>query len=86
MDHLHLFKIFSCRGSRYLAERIASHLGLPLGLLSVTTFSDGEFQPAFDESVRVQPFLLSNLHFLLLIIFLNYYSPLTQPKEHLPTK
>jgi len=52
MDHLHLFKNFSCRGSRYLAERIASHLGLPLGLLSVTTFSDGEFQPAFDESVR----------------------------------
>ena len=52
MDHLHLFKVFSCRGSRYLAERIASHLGLPLGLLSVTTFSDGEFQPAFDESVR----------------------------------
>ena len=35
-----------------MPERISSHLGLPLGLLSVTTFNDGEFQPAFDESVR----------------------------------
>ncbi len=52
MDHLHLFKVFSCRGSRYLAERIAAHLGTTLGASSVTEFSDGEFQPAFDESVR----------------------------------
>lgn len=52
MDHLHLFKIFSCRGSRYLAEQIAKNLGTSLGASSVTVFSDGEFQPAFDESVR----------------------------------
>ncbi len=52
MDHQHQIKIFSCRGSRYLAERIAASLKLDLGKSSVTVFSDGEFQPAFEESVR----------------------------------
>jgi ribose-phosphate pyrophosphokinase len=45
-------KIFSCRSSRYLAQRIAGELGIELGKSSVTEFSDGEFQPCFDESVR----------------------------------
>ncbi len=45
-------KIFSCRASRHLAQRIADELGITLGKSSVTEFSDGEFQPAFDESVR----------------------------------
>jgi len=45
-------KIFSCRSSRILAEKIASSLGVELGQSSVTSFSDGEFQPCFDESVR----------------------------------
>src|SRR4030043_2155888 len=45
-------KIFSCRSSRILAERIAVSLGVELGKSSVTSFSDGEFQPCFDESVR----------------------------------
>ncbi|MFO7756826.1 MAG: ribose-phosphate pyrophosphokinase [Bacteroidales bacterium] len=45
-------KIFSCRGSRYIAENIAGHLGVRLGESSVTEFSDGEFQPRIDESVR----------------------------------
>lgn len=45
-------KIFSCRSSRSLAEKIAANLGLELGKSSVTFFSDGEFQPCFDESVR----------------------------------
>lgn len=52
MYHQHQIKIFSCRGSRYLAEKIAKNLGLELGKSSVTVFSDGEFQPALDESVR----------------------------------
>jgi ribose-phosphate pyrophosphokinase len=52
MDHQHQIKIFSCRSSRYLAERIATSLKLDLGKSSVTVFSDGEFQPAFEESVR----------------------------------
>lgn len=52
MDHQHKIKIFSCRSSRYLAEKIAASLKLDLGKSSVTVFSDGEFQPAFEESVR----------------------------------
>lgn len=52
MDHTHMIKIFSCRGSHYLAERIAKSLKLELGKSEVTVFSDGEFQPAFNESVR----------------------------------
>jgi ribose-phosphate pyrophosphokinase len=52
MDHQHKIKIFSCRSSRYLAEKIAAELKLDLGKSSVTVFSDGEFQPAFEESVR----------------------------------
>ena len=51
-NHTHNIKIFSCRGSRYLAEKIAKSIGLDLGDSVVTDFSDGEFQPAFNESVR----------------------------------
>ncbi|MCL2738363.1 MAG: ribose-phosphate pyrophosphokinase [Bacteroidales bacterium] len=52
MDHYHKIKVFSCANSRYLAEKIASALKLNLGVSSVTYFSDGEFQPALEESVR----------------------------------
>ncbi len=52
MHSSHQIKIFSGRNSRYLAERIAKHMGLELGQTVVTEFSDGEFQPAFNESVR----------------------------------
>jgi len=45
-------KIFTCRSSRQLAEKIAGELGVEVGKSSVTNFSDGEFQPCFDESVR----------------------------------
>lgn len=45
-------KIFSCRATKHLAQRIADELGMELGKSSVTEFSDGEFQPCFDESVR----------------------------------
>ena len=45
-------KLFSCRASQHLAQRIADQLGIELGKSSVTEFSDGEFQPCFDESVR----------------------------------
>ncbi len=45
-------KIFSCRSSRHVAQKIADELGVELGKSSVTEFSDGEFQPCFDESVR----------------------------------
>lgn len=45
-------KFFSGRNSRYLAEQIAINFGTELGKSTVTDFSDGEFQPCFDESVR----------------------------------
>jgi len=45
-------KLFSCRSSKGLALRIADKIGIELGKSSVTCFSDGEFQPCFDESVR----------------------------------
>lgn len=45
-------KFFTGTGSRYLAEKIAKSFGSELGKSSVTRFSDGEFQPAYDESVR----------------------------------
>jgi ribose-phosphate pyrophosphokinase len=48
----HKLKFFACRDSRYLAEKIASSYGLKLGDSSVLEFSDGEFQPAYNESIR----------------------------------
>ena len=45
-------KIFSGTASRYLAEHIADAYGTPLGDAKVVRFSDGEFSPSFDESVR----------------------------------
>jgi len=45
-------KIFACSQSIELAEKIAKHYGLALGKVNLEKFSDGEFQPAFEESVR----------------------------------
>ena len=45
-------KFFSGTASRYLAEKIAQSFGSELGKSSIQRYSDGEFQPAYDESVR----------------------------------
>ena len=45
-------KIFACRSSRNLAEKISRALNIELGVSDVLTFSDGEFQPSLNESVR----------------------------------
>ncbi|MCB0734525.1 MAG: ribose-phosphate pyrophosphokinase [Bacteroidetes bacterium] len=45
-------KIFSGSNSRVLAEKIALSYGMPLGDLTLPRFSDGEYQPSIDESVR----------------------------------
>ncbi|KAB1160548.1 MULTISPECIES: ribose-phosphate pyrophosphokinase [Tenacibaculum] len=45
-------KIFACSQSMELAEEIAKEYGAELGNVKTTHFSDGEFQPAFEESVR----------------------------------
>lgn len=52
MENRHQIKFFTGRSSQYLSEKIANSFGLPLGKSNVTVFSDGEFQPSFDESVR----------------------------------
>ncbi|WP_373941846.1 ribose-phosphate pyrophosphokinase [Polaribacter sejongensis] len=45
-------KLFACRQSTVLAEKIAKEYNTTLGKVKTTYFSDGEFQPAFEESVR----------------------------------
>ncbi|CAA0224113.1 ribose-phosphate pyrophosphokinase [Tenacibaculum maritimum] len=45
-------KIFACSQSIELAKEIATKYGTTLGKVNTTHFSDGEFQPAFEESVR----------------------------------
>lgn len=45
-------KLFSGTNSRYLADSIADHYGLPLSDLVVNKFKDGEMQPIIKESVR----------------------------------
>ena len=45
-------KIFSGTATRYLAEKIAAYSGERLGEVHVSRFSDGEFQPSFEETVR----------------------------------
>jgi ribose-phosphate pyrophosphokinase len=69
-------KIFSGRESVYLAQKIAASYGTALGDVKVSVFSDGEFQPSFEETVRGQDVFLvqstmpptENLFELLLMI------------------
>lgn len=44
--------IFSGRATRYLAEKIGASYGKKLGDVLITDFSDGEFQPSFEENIR----------------------------------
>ncbi|MDA3866116.1 MAG: ribose-phosphate pyrophosphokinase [Salinivirgaceae bacterium] len=45
-------KLFSGEKSTYVAEQIAKVYGVSLGKYTLQKFSDGEFQPSFEESVR----------------------------------
>ena len=40
-------KIFACSQSVYLAEKIAKEYGIPLGKITISKYSDGEFQPSY---------------------------------------
>ncbi|MFA6540506.1 MAG: ribose-phosphate pyrophosphokinase [Bacteroidota bacterium] len=70
-------KIFSGRAHQPLAERIARHLGEPLGLLDVQTFSDGEIWVKFIDNVRgadiflIQPTLPPAENLLELLIMVD---------------
>ena len=52
MQHEHKIKLFTCRASKDFALKVAKALNLQLGDSDVFTFSDGEFQPCYNESVR----------------------------------
>ena len=52
MQHEHKIKLFTCRASKDFALKVAKELKLELGDSDVLTFSDGEFQPCYNESVR----------------------------------
>jgi ribose-phosphate pyrophosphokinase len=45
-------KIFSCTQSMELAKAIANKYGAEMGKVNFSRYSDGEFQPSFEESVR----------------------------------
>ena len=45
-------KIFSCTQSTELANAIATKYGVKIGKVNFSRYSDGEFQPSFEESVR----------------------------------
>ncbi len=45
-------KIFACTQSQLLAEKIAKSYGTDIGNVLFSRYSDGEFQPSFEESVR----------------------------------
>lgn len=45
-------KIFSGSASRYLAQKICDEYAIPLGKEIVSRYSDGEFQPSFEETLR----------------------------------
>ncbi|MDX1762110.1 MAG: ribose-phosphate pyrophosphokinase, partial [Christiangramia sp.] len=56
-------KIFNCTQSRELAEKIAMNYGTKLGNVITSTYSDGEFQPSFEESVRgSRVFIIGSTH------------------------
>ncbi|MFD2724933.1 ribose-phosphate pyrophosphokinase [Hyunsoonleella rubra] len=56
-------KIFACTQSRELGEKIAKAFGEPLGNVITSTYSDGEFQPSYEESIRgTRIFIIGSTH------------------------
>ena len=45
-------KIFACTNSKVLAKKITKSFGAELGNIIISKYSDGEFQPSFEESIR----------------------------------
>ena len=45
-------KIFSGRASVDIAAKIAESYGCELGKVVINNFSDGEFQPSYEETLR----------------------------------
>ena len=56
-------KIFACSQSTALAEKIAEAYGATLGKVAFLRYSDGEYQPSFEESIRgSRVFIIGSTH------------------------
>jgi len=56
-------KIFACSQSTILGEKIAASYGAELGNVLFSRYSDGEFQPSFEESIRgARIFIIGSTH------------------------
>lgn len=51
MDY-NMVKILAGSASQYIGESVAREFGVPLGNVIIQRFSDGEFQPSIEETVR----------------------------------
>ena len=58
-------KIFTLSSNRPLAAKIAEEVGLELGKVSVTQFSDGEIKINIDESVSWLPCVYRSINFFI---------------------
>jgi len=55
--------IFACTQSTALGEAIADQYGTEIGKVNFSRYSDGEFQPSFEESVRgARIFIIGSTH------------------------
>ncbi|PNQ74578.1 ribose-phosphate pyrophosphokinase [Hanstruepera neustonica] len=56
-------KIFTCTQSKVLAQNIADAFGISMGNVITSTYSDGEFQPSYEESIRgARVFIIGSTH------------------------
>ena len=56
-------KIFTCTQSTALGKIIADQFGIEIGKVNFSRYSDGEFQPSFEESVRgARIFIIGSTH------------------------
>ena len=56
-------KIFACTQSTALSKAIANYFGIEVGKVNFSRYSDGEFQPSFEESVRgARIFIIGSTH------------------------
>ena len=45
-------KIFNCTNSTDLAKKVSNSFGTDLGNITISRYSDGEFQPSYEETIR----------------------------------
>lgn len=74
---LNRVQVFSGTAHRALGEAIARHLGVPLGKVAISRFSDGEIGVQYDENIRghdvfiIQPTTAPADHLMELLIMLD---------------